>query len=134
MSIDIKTIHGIKDNLAKELDKYESKYPMTASDLDIVYKLSDSIKNLCKISEMEEEGESYGRGSSYGRGRSYGDDSYMGGYSGRRYSRDDGYSERRGYSRADAKDEMMNQLGEMMSSADEHQRMILKNAMRELEK
>lgn len=38
------------------------------------------------------------------------------------------------YSRADAKEEMMSKLGEMMPMADEKQRGILENAMRQLEK
>jgi hypothetical protein len=59
-----------------------------------------------------------------------------------RYSSEDGmsydnYSEARmdrRYSRDDAKDHMMNKLGEMMSSADEEQREILKDAMRKIER
>lgn len=38
------------------------------------------------------------------------------------------------YSRTDAKEEMMSKLGEMMPMADEKQRGILENAMRQLEK
>jgi hypothetical protein len=45
----------------------------------------------------------------------------------------DNYRDGRGYSRDDAKDHMMNKLGEMMSSADEQQRKILKEAMRKIE-
>jgi hypothetical protein len=59
-----------------------------------------------------------------------------------RYSSEDGmsyddYSEERmdrRYSRDDAKDHLMNCLGEMMTSADEEQRHILKDAMRKLER
>ena len=65
-------------------------------------------------------------GGSYEGGSSYDDyseeSSYRGGQGGRGYSRDD------------AKDHMMNKLGEMMSSADEEQRQILKDCMRKLER
>lgn len=62
--------------------------------------------------DYSEEGGSYRGGSSYARGGQGG----------------------RGYSRGDAKDHMMNKLGEMMTSADEEQREILKDAMRKLER
>lgn len=69
-------------------------------------------------------------GGSYESGSSYDDyseeSSYRGGSS---YARGG-----RGYSRDDAKDHMMNKLGEMMTSADEEQREILKDCMRKLER
>jgi hypothetical protein len=49
----------------------------------------------------------------------------------------DDYSEARtgrGYSREDAKDHILNTMGEMMTSADEEQREILKKAMRQIER
>lgn len=84
-------------------------------------------------SEMREY--PYLGGSSYarGRGRNARRDS-MGRYSS---DMDDDYSERRmdrRYSRDDAKDHMINSLGEMMTSADEEQREILKKCMREIER
>lgn len=90
----------LKYKLCKELDEYAEKQKMSAGDLEIVHKLSDTIKNLAKI-EMLEEGEggsSYGGGSSYargggrGRGRNAKRDS-MG-----RYSRDGGGYSQEGYS------------------------------------
>ena len=61
----------------------------------------------------------------------------MGRYSSNMGSSYDDYSEMRmdrRYSRDDAKDHMVNKLGEMMSSADEEQREILKDAMRKNER
>jgi hypothetical protein len=61
----------------------------------------------------------------------------MGRYSSDMGSSYDDYSEERmdrRYSRDDAKDHMMNKLGEMMTSADEEQREILKDAMRKIER
>ena len=59
-----------------------------------------------------------------------------------RYSSDDrmsydNYSEERmdrRYSRDDAKDHLMDKMGEMMTSANEEQREILKDAMRKIER
>jgi hypothetical protein len=145
-------IEKIKKMLCKELDEYAMKQKISGADLDMIWKLTDTVKNLDKIS-MLEESEGYseargGRGRSYMGGSSYDDDMMYSERRGRgrnarrdsmgRYSSDmgDDYSERmdRRYSRDDAKDHMMNKLGEMMTSADEEQRQILKDAMRKIER
>ena len=147
-------IEKIKKMLCKELDEYAMKGKLTMADLEAVHKLTDTVKNLDKIAMLEEEegyseargGRSYMHGSSYdddmmyserrGRGR-YAKRDSMGRYSSDMGSSYDDYSEARmgrRYSRDDAKDHMMNKLGEMMSSADEEQREILKDAMRKLER
>lgn len=138
-------IEKIKKMLCKELDEYAMKSKLSMADVDAIHTLTDSVKNLDKI-EMLENGDSYDRysemreypymgGSSYARGRGrYAKRDSMGRYSS---DMDDDYSERRmdrRYSRDDAKDHMMNKLGEMMTSADEEQREILKKAMREIER
>ena len=105
-------MYELKEKLCKELDEIARKPEMGAGDLEIIHKLTDTIKNLDKIEMLEEDGYSragnweadmrgtYGRGSSY-RGRKR--DS-MG-----RYSRE-GRDGRGGYSRDSAKDEMMRHL------------------------
>ena len=151
-------IEKIKKMLCKELDEYAMKQKISGADLDMIWKLTDTVKNLDKIEMLEEESEGYseargrgGRGrSSYAMGGSSYDDDMM--YSERRgrgrnakrdsmgrYSSnmDDDYSETRmgrGYSRDDTKDHMMNKLGEMMHDADPNEREILKDAMRRIEK
>ena len=160
-------IEKIKKMLCKELDEYAMKSKLTGGDLDLIWKLTDTVKNLDKIEMLEEESESgYSearggmRGRSYMHGSSYDDDmmyserrgrgrnakrdsmgrysseggSYEGGSSYDDYSEESSYRGGRGYSRDDAKDHMMNKLGEMMSSADEEQRQILKDCMRKLER
>ncbi len=156
-------IEKIKKMLCKELEEYAEMGKMkNVSDLDMIWKLTDTVKNLDKIEMLEDDGGySEARG---GRGRS----SYMGGSS---YDDDMMYSERRGrgrnakrdsrgrysseggsydggssyddyseermdrrYSRDDAKDHILNKMGEMMTSADEEQRQILKDAMRKIER
>ena len=150
-------IEKIKKMLCKELDEYAMKGKISGSDLDMIWKLTDTVKNLDKI-EMLEDGGGYSearggmRGRSYMHGSSYDDDMMYSERRGRgryakrdsmgRYSSEDGssyddYSEMRmdrRYSRDDAKDHMMNKLGEMMTSADEEQREILKDAMRKIER
>lgn len=129
----------LRDKLCKELEEIASKPEMSAGDLEAVHKLTDTIKNLDKIAmledsdgysqagdwEMEGRG-SYNHGSSY-RGRKR--DS-MG-----RYSRDGRYGPTtRMYSRAEAKDDMMAKLEDMMDHASEQERTILRQAMDKLEK
>ena len=141
-------IEKIKKMLCKELDEYAMKQKLTGGDLDMIWKLTDTVKNLDKI-EMLEDGNSYDGysemreypymgGSSYARGRGrYAKRDSMGRYSSDIGSSYDDYSEERTnrrYSRDDAKDHMMNKLGEMMTSADEEQREILKDCMRKLER
>lgn len=137
-------IEKIKKMLCKELDEYAMKGRISGSDLDMIWKLTDTVKNLDKI-EMLEDGNSYDGysemreypymgGSSYARGRGrYAKRDSMG-----RYSSDmgDDYSERmdRRYSRDDAKDHMMSKLGSMMESADPNEREIIKDCMRKLER
>lgn len=129
-------MHELKEKLCKELDEIARKPEMGAGDLEIIHKLTDTIKNLDKIEMLEEDGYSragnweadmrgtYGRGSSY-RGRKR--DS-MG-----RYSRE-GRDGRGGYSRDNAKDEMMRHLDEMMDSASsEKEREIIRRTMSQLE-
>ena len=139
-------IEKIKKMLCKELDEYAMKQKLTGGDLDMIWKLTDTVKNLDKIS-MLEDGDSYDGysemreypyivGSSYERGRGrYAKRDRMGRYSSEDRMADD-YSERadRRYSRDDAKDHMMNKLGSMMENADPNEREILKDCMRKLER
>jgi hypothetical protein len=150
-------IEKIKKMLCKELDEYAMKQKLTGGDLDMIWKLTDTVKNLDKI-EMLEEREGYSearggmRGRSYMHGSSYDDDMMYSERRGRgrnakrdsmgRYSSDmgssyDDYSEERmdrRYSRDDAKDHMMSKLGAMMEDADPNEREILKDAMRKIER
>lgn len=154
-------IEKIKKMLCKELDEYATKNKLSMADVDIIHKLTDTVKNLDKIEMLEDDGgysEARGgmRGRSYMHGSSYDDDMMYSERRGRgryakrdsmgRYSSEGGsyeggssyddYSERadRRYSRNDAKDHMMNKLGSMMENADPNEREILKDCMRKLER
>ena len=88
---------SIREKLCRELDEVARKPDLGAGDLDILHKITDTVKNIDKI-EMLEDGDysrageweadmrgTYGRGSSYARrGTHYGEgDRYS-----ERYSRD----------------------------------------------
>jgi hypothetical protein len=83
-------IEKIKKLLCKELDEYAMKSKLSMSDIDVIRKLTDTVKNLDKIEMLEDDGgysEARGgmRGRSYMHGSSYDDDMM--------------YSERRGRGR-----------------------------------
>lgn len=131
-------MHELKDKLCEELEEIARKGELGAGDLEIVHKLTDTIKNIDKIEMLEEDdgysrdGDweadmrgTYGRGSSY-RGRKR--DS-MG-----RYSRTGRMYPDRVYSRGDAKEHMMEQMEDMMGGANEREKEILRRAMDQLEK
>lgn len=69
----MKALYDLKDMLCEELEEYGKKGELTAGSLDIVDKLTHTIKNLDKIIETYEE-EEY---SNYG-GESYEGDGYGG--------------------------------------------------------
>ena len=57
-----KAMYDLKDTLCTNLEPYARKDNLTRNDLDTVHMLTDTIKNLDKITMMEEEGNSYGMG------------------------------------------------------------------------
>ena len=146
------------DYVCDELQEVE-KDGLKASNLDSTDKLLNIKKNLLKIEKYEDEGYSMDGGYWTAEG-SYADGmGNMRNYSGARrgehwvrghYSRD-GYrmndrrmygtdysmarrrDSRGRYSRDDAKEHMLDKLGEMMPMADDRQRDILENAMHQLE-
>lgn len=140
-------LYELKEKLMDHLEEY-SKKDLTGSNLEIVDKLSHTIKNLCKIIEdMEEaEGESYamdGMGggsyrSSYARGGRGG--SYRGGnYSRRGMSYADGRgrgsnAQRDSMGRYSSADEYMDDLRDLMESApDQKTRMEFEKFIRKME-
>lgn len=84
-----KAMYDLKEMLCTDLDQYARKGSLTRNDLDTVHMITDTIKNLEKISMMGEEGYSYGDGNWTANGS----------YSNGRMPMSDGYSGRRGMSR-----------------------------------
>lgn len=133
-------LYDLKDKLCEELEEFARKPDMGAGDLEVIHKLTDTIKNIDKICAMEEGGYSQDDGMDYGRGVSYANrgQHYVRGH----YSRDGGdggYSTRRRdsrgrYSRDDGRSEMMEHLEMAIDSADEQDRETIKRLMRQLER
>lgn len=75
-------LYEMKDMLMAEIDKIAEKGTINMADLETVHKLTDTVKNICKIEGIEERGYSmdyepysgddYDRysGAGYGGGRS----------------------------------------------------------------
>ena len=118
----------LKDMLCEELDKLADRKELSGSSLDMIHKLTDTIKNLDKIEMLEEEGGYSERGRRGGYSRDGGDwearGSYGDNYGGSSYN--DGGNSYRGrnrdsmgrYSRDDGKEHMVRKLREMMGDAE----------------
>ena len=130
-------LYDLKEKLCKELEEYAEKSNLNAGDLEMIHKLTDTIKNVDKIVMLEESGysqEADMEGGSYARGNSYANRGkhYVRGH----YSRDGGYSRegRGGYSRHDAKEAMMEQMEMLMDQAGrEREREAIRRCMGQLE-
>lgn len=139
----MKNRDNIKEMLDCELDEFNEKSELNTGDLDVIYKLTDTIKNLYKIEMLEDGGYSrdrYSRGGeweadmrgSYGRGNSYGRHFVRGHYS--RDGEDGGHSQRRGgYSRSDSAEETMERLQVMYENAtNEKEREALRRCLEQM--
>lgn len=133
-------MHELKEKLCEELDEIARKPEMGAGDLEIIHKLTDTIKNLDKIEMLEDGGYSQAGyrdgGSSYNRGSSYANRGkhYVRGH----YSRDgysvEGRGNRGGYSRHDAKEAMMEQMEMLMEQAgSEREREAIRRCISQLD-
>lgn len=109
-------MYELKDMLCEELEHIAEKGELTAGSLETIDKLTHSIKSLATIIAMDESEYSYddmgGTSNRYYRGNSY---ARRG-----RYSRANrgGYSRRR-YSRDDEMDKMVEKLEKMMEQTDD---------------
>lgn len=125
----MRAYEDIKEMLCDEIDEIARKGEISAGDLEALYKLTDTIKNIDKIVMLEEDGgySQAGDWEAMGRGR-FGDDfarnSYDDGgnsYRGQRRDSMGRYSRardgRRGYSRDGGKDDMMEHVDMMMEVA-----------------
>ena len=135
-------MHELREMLCRELDEIAASSKLKLSDLDVIDKLTHSIKSIDTIEAMQ-GGYSNEKGN-YSRNYPV---SYDDGYSGRRYarrdsmgrySRDDSYSEDDGYSRHDyggGRDQLAGKLRRMLGDApDEKSRNAILNALNTIEK
>lgn len=126
-------LYDLKDKLCEELEEIARKPDMGPGDLELIHKLTDTIKNIDKLCLLEDEdGYSqddgrdadggYGRGVSYARGR--------GGRRGGRNTRRDSMGR---YSRDDGRSEMMEHIEAALDAANDKDREAIKRFMRQLE-
>ena len=157
-------MHKIKEMLMNELYEYEEKAKkmpngkISTQELEKIHKLTDTVKNICKIDALESDegysedtdfmGEGRMYGVSYARGRRNAKRDSMG-----RYSRDGGYSQddmsyarggnrgnmggrsyRGGMSYDGAKEHLMKKAEEMLEMAhDPKERRAIEKLLDELE-
>jgi hypothetical protein len=133
--------HELKEMLCDELDKIVAKGDINGSALEIVHKLTDTIKNIDKI-EMLEDGDysqmdeyshrrGYSRDGDWEARGSYGNDGSGYNEGGNSYRKRDSMGR---YSRDDGKDHMIHRLREMMNSAgSEREREALRHCISKLE-
>ena len=123
-------MYELKEKLCRELEEVARKPEMGAGDLELIHKLTDTIKNIDKIDALEDDG--YSRGGDWemeGRGRYNRGSSYA-----RRRDSRGRYTSDRRYSRDDAKDRMIEQMEQLMNGTqNEREREIIKRAMEQLE-
>lgn len=111
-------IYELKERLCDELKEYGKKGDLDVGTLDVVDKLSRTVKNLGKILDKFEESEySYDNGMNYGNYSNARNGRRSGRYSGARRRDSMGrYSGRRGGYSMDNK-EMIEELRELMQDA-----------------
>lgn len=130
---------ALRNTLCNELEEFANKGELNTGDLDVIHKLTDTIKNTYKI-EMYEDG-GYSRGGeweadmrgSYNRGNSYANrgQHYVRGH----YSRDgEGVCHsQRGYSREGSREEMLDKLQMMYENArNEKEREALRRCLEQM--
>ena len=133
----MKTLEDLHYKLCDELDEIAQKKELGAGDLDIVHKLTDTIKNIEKI-KMYSKADGYSQrcdgyhGNSYDGGeRMWADDRYGDGHSGAR--RGEHYV-RSHYSRGSDSEHIAKELRDMMDRADDGEiRNALKRAINAIE-
>ena len=119
--MNMKELFGIREMLCDELSEYAGKQEMGTGELDVIHKLTASIKNIDKIAMFESGGYSrddgYSREDGYSRGGDW-DASIRG-----TYGRGSSYRRKRDsmgrYSRTDAREHMRSTLEDMMRDADD---------------
>lgn len=151
--MNMKTLEDLHYKLCDELDEIAKKKELGAGDLEIIHKLTDTIKNIEKIKLLKEESGNSQRGGRMNGGSSYrensgGNGSYRGSsyYEGDGMRMDDRYEDdrsgaRRGehyvrshYSRGSDAEHIAGELREMMNQANDGEiRRALEKAIRAIE-
>lgn len=135
------TMMNLRDMLCKKLDEYARSQKMTSTELDVINKLTDSIKNIDKIIMLNRGGaDGYSQAHSYYGGDVYGGRSRdeQGRFTERRYSRDGGQSYGNmpydGGSYQSPRETMIRELTDIMSYADERDKEAIRKALAEIKR
>lgn len=116
----MKVMYDLKDMLCAELDEIGKKGEMSAGDLETVHKLTDTIKNIDKITMLEENG--YSRDEDYSRDGDW-SANMRGNYGrGSSYARRGQHYVRGHYSRDDGRDSLIERMEDIMRGADSKDR------------
>ena len=136
----MRKMEELKDMLCEELDKITKKGELSAGSLDVIDKLTHSIKSIDTIMAMEDaEGEySYEYSGARGGRGNRGNSNARRRDSMGRYSRDDRYDMRGGnsdgYSRDGEMESLKADLHEMLEDAQsEEQRRMIRNWIKQVE-
>lgn len=137
---------GLRSKLSMSLKELNKTGKLSGAALNELHMVTNTIKNLDKIEALEDGG--YSEATDFmGEGRMYGT-SYARGRRGNvrrdnmgRYSRGDGYgdvtrrySRNDGYSYGDGKEDMVEELEEMMQNADGSSREAIRRCMEEIKR
>ena len=114
-------LDDLRDMLMNELEECGRKGELSTGSLEVIDKLAHAVKCIDTIIAMEERGYSNESGYSFTRGRgSNARRDSMGRYSNRGNSYDGGASySRRGYSRGDAKEDLVMDLMDIKHNCDD---------------
>lgn len=124
----MKALYDLKDKLCAELDEIAAKPNMSTGDLETVHKLTDTIKNIDKIMKLEDES-GYSRAGGWETRGTYG---YPYDERGSSYMRRGEHYVRGHYSRDDARQRMIEELQEMLRTADGQYREVIQRALDEI--
>ena len=126
-----KSIEKLRRMLCDELDNIAEQGEINPGLLELIDKLSHSIKSIDTILAMEDAGYSYNGSYMMGRGSSR----YGSSYRSRNYDNGSSYRGRGGYSRDDGKEYMIKELEELMEDApSDKEREIIHRAISQLDK
>ena len=124
----MKALYDLKDKLCAELDEIVAKPNMSTGDLETVHKLTDTIKNIDKITKLEDES-GYSRAGGWETRGTYG---YPYDERGSSYMRRGEHYVRGHYSRDDARQHMITELQDMLRTADGQYREVIQRALDEI--
>lgn len=124
----MKALYDLKDKLCAELDEIAAKPNMSTGDLETVHKLTDTIKNIDKIMKLEDES-GYSRAGGWETRGTYG---YPYDERGSSYMRRGEHYVRGHYSRDDARQRMIEELQDMLRTADGKYREVIQRALDEI--